>query len=70
MEMTLRSYYDSLPAPVAPKTAFINKIAVMCGVNTATVRQWVKGRAFPSDPNHYAVLARETGIESEKLFDR
>lgn len=66
--MTLKTYYSSLPEPVAPKTQFIKKMAAMCGVCEQTVRLWVALKTKPENPEHLAILEKETGIAKEELF--
>ena len=65
---SLTSYYENLPRAVQPKTDFVERISKLCGVNTGTVRLWVKGKTKPENEEHIAILVKETGIESEQLF--
>lgn len=66
--MNLRSYYQSLPEPVAPKTEFIRKISRMCNLGEPTVRLWVAGTTKPANEEHVEILSRETGIPANELF--
>lgn len=66
--MTLKEYYDSLPASTSPKTSFLEEISTICGVKEVTVRTWVKGRATPINPEHRELIARATGLSEAELF--
>jgi len=66
--MNLSNYYEQLPTVNAPKTEFVSRVARLCGVNDATVRLWVKGKTKPNNPEHFDILAEETGIDKENLF--
>lgn len=66
--MTLTSYYEKLPKPTPPKTAFLRKIAERCGVDVYTVRLWVSGTTQPRDEAHRDIISEETGIPKEELF--
>jgi len=68
VKQTLTEFYDSLPRLEAPKTKFVSDIANMCDVRETTVRNWVKGKVKPSDPNHVKILEKVTGIDSKSLF--
>jgi len=68
--MTLVGYYEKLPKPVAPKTKFVTDISVMCHVTATTVRNWVKGKVKPNDPEHVKILVAATGISAENLFSK
>lgn len=68
--MTLSSYYEKLPKATAPKTDFVKKVAERCGVDIGTVRFWIKGRSKPSRLEHLDILAEETGLHAEELFQK
>jgi len=68
-KMTLKSYYESLPEPTAPKTEFVRKIAKLCEVGEPTVRLWIRGLWKPSNPEHIAIISKETGITADDLFN-
>lgn len=65
---TLKSFYEMLPNAAAPKTEFVKKVADRCGLDSGTVRLWVKGKTKPGKPEFLIILSEETGIEIEKLF--
>lgn len=64
-----RQFYDALPskAEIAPKTAFIKKIAAMCKVHEVTVRCWIAGTQKP-DALKTSIIAQELGIPEQELF--
>lgn len=64
-----RKIYDALPekAPVAPKTAWINKIADLVKVHPTTVRCWLAGTQRP-DPLRTGMIADFLGVPPEDLF--
>ncbi len=64
-----RQFYDALPpkAEVAPKTAFVKKIAAMCKVHEVTVRCWIAGTQKP-DALKTSIIAQELGIPEQELF--
>jgi hypothetical protein len=64
----LKSYYENLPKPEAPKTKFVTDMSVLCNVTSTTVRNWVKGKVKPNDPEHVKILVAATGISEENLF--
>ena len=66
--MNLKSYYQSLPEPIAPKSDFIRKISRLCNVGEPTVRLWVTGKTKPANESHIDILVDETGIKKEELF--
>ena len=66
--MNLRSYYQNLPEPVAPKSDFVRKVSRMCNVGEPTVRLWVTGKTKPANDEHVEILSNETGISKEELF--
>lgn len=68
-KMTLRSYYENLERPTPPKKEFILKVSKMCNVDPYTVRLWITGKARPSKPEYYEILAEVTGIDKDKLFE-
>lgn len=64
-----RQFYDALPpkAEIAPKTAFVKKIAAMCKVHEVTVRCWIAGTQKP-DALKTSIIAQELGIPEQELF--
>lgn len=66
--MGLKSYYEALPSSISPKQEFVTEVATVCGVCEQAVRNWVKGRAKPDNPEHIQVLAKVTGIPADQLF--
>ncbi len=64
-----RQFYDALPpkADIAPKTAFVKKIAAMCKVHEVTVRCWIAGIQKP-DALKTSIIAKELGIPEQELF--
>ena len=67
--MTLNEYYMNLPTQRSPKTDFIRKIAGLCDVETATVRNWVMGRRKPVNPEHIKIICKVTHLKEEELFN-
>jgi hypothetical protein len=68
--MNLTDYYEQLPGAVAPKTEFVGRVAKRCQVNEATVRLWVKGKSKPCNLEWLDILAEETGLNKENLFEK
>jgi transcriptional regulator with XRE-family HTH domain len=68
-KMTLSSYYNSLSAPTPPKTDFVKRVSERCGVSMEAVRTWIRGDRRPGDERHYEILAEETGIPKDELFE-
>lgn len=68
-EITLKGYYDGLPASTFPKTDFVNKVSTMCKTSTTTVRNWIRGVAKPKKQSSIDVLVKVTGIPEEKLWN-
>lgn len=68
--MTLQDYYQSLERPEPPKTSFVRDVAAKCGVDTYTVRLWIKGVNRPLNKEHVKILSIVTGIEEEKLWEK
>lgn len=68
-KMTFAGYYHSIPSerPVAPKTAFVRKIATLCKVSEQTVRMWIQGVQEP-DELKKEVISKDLGIPAETLF--
>lgn len=66
-KITLRGYYNDLPEATHPKTDFINEIASLTGVSTASVRNWIMGMR-PQNPNHIDILSEVTGIPKSELW--
>lgn len=58
-----RQFYDALPpkAEIAPKTAFVKKIAALCKVHEVTVRCWIAGTQKP-DALKTSIISKELGI--------
>lgn len=67
--MTLKDYYEGLTRPTPPKKEFVNKIAERCHVDPYTVRLWIAGKSKPSKIDYLEILADETGIDINELFD-
>ena len=72
-KMTLRDYFLSLPETniVAPRRKLINSIAKQCNVPMTTVRSWFVYGIKPRENRDHviAVLAKETGISPEDMWD-
>lgn len=65
-----RQIYDALPArqvAVAPKTAFVKRIAELCKVHDVTVRCWIAGTQKP-DALKTSIIAKELGVSEKELF--
>lgn len=64
-----RQIYDALPskAPIAPKSAFVKKIAALCKVHEVTVRCWIAGTQKP-DALKTSIISKELGIPEQELF--
>jgi len=69
-KIDLKTFYKNLPRAVAPKTDFVERVALQCNVNEQTVRTWVAGTNKPSDPAYIEILVKETGIAAENLFEK
>lgn len=67
--MTFKDYYKSLPsrAPMAPKQAFIRRIAKLCKRSEQTVYMWISGVQKP-DALVQSVIAKELQIPEQELF--
>lgn len=67
--MTFKDYYDALPprAPMAPKRAFVQKIAKLCMRSEKTVYMWLMGVQKP-DALAQSVIAKELGTPENELF--
>lgn len=65
-----REHYDALPpkAAKAPKSAFVDEIAELCKVHTATVRSWLYGTQKP-DALRRSLIAEHLNIPVDELFD-
>lgn len=63
-------FYNALPpkAEVAPKTAFVRKMAALCRVHVVTVRCWIAGTQKP-DALKTSIIAKELGIPENELFN-
>lgn len=70
-KITLKDYYKSLPKPVtfSEKQKFLERIAQRCDVSDTTVRNWCMYGFKPQKKEHVAILAEETGIPAEDLFE-
>ncbi len=68
-KITLKDYYEGLPAASYPKTEFLNRLSTLCNTSTATVRNWIRGVAKPHKNKCIEILARETGIPKECLWN-
>ena len=68
VNQSLASFYENLPKPIAPKTKFIIDISLKCKVTETTVRNWVKGKVKPNNPEHIRILAQATGLTADSLF--
>ena len=69
---TFREFYDALPerqAVVAPKTAFVKKIATITMKSTKTVRCWLAGVQSP-DALCQSLIEKELNIPCENLFPK
>lgn len=55
-QLTLSRYYDELPRPTPPKTEFVKRVAERCGVDTQTVRYWLRGDRLPGRESHLDIL--------------
>lgn len=64
----LEQFYVDLPGVSAPKSEFIDRVAARCKVETTTVRNWIKGKTTPVEEIYWDILAEETGIPREQLF--
>ena len=67
-KMTLKGYYQNLPDATHPKTEFVNRIMVECGVSFTTARNWVVGITKPFKPEHVQKLSEMTGIPADELW--
>lgn len=66
--MNLAEYYENLPHTFSPKAAFVKELTNALGVTETAVRNWLKGRAKPADPEHVDYISKVTGITAEELF--
>lgn len=64
----LISYYQSLGRSY--KTKFVRKVASQCDISSNAVLKWVFGDCKPSRPEYIDILAKESGIPAENLFNR
>lgn len=69
--ITLRDYYLSLPKAkvIAPRKDFLERIASKCEVTISTARNWVMYGMKPQKPSHVEVIAHETGLSADQLFN-
>ena len=65
----ITEYYETLPNPTHPKTAFIEEIAKRTGKKVATVRLWVKGKTVPNETDR-AIIAEIMNVPAESLIFR
>lgn len=70
VKMTLRDYYESLPAPSHPKKDFMCEVCARCHVNMNTVINWIRHNMKPKDPRHIEILSEVTGIAPEDLWKK
>lgn len=68
--MTLRDYYQGLPARTSPKTRFVEEVMDACGTKEVTVKNWVNGKSLPANPAHRQILSDITGIPEDELFPK
>lgn len=68
LEKSLRTFYESLPSSVFPKTEFVNEIVGRCHVSAATAHNWIKGKTRPNNPEHLSIISEITGIPQDKLW--
>lgn len=68
-KLSLRGYYMSLPKPVAPKTDFVKRVAMRCGVDVQSVRNWCLYGMKPSCKEHIRILSEMTGIREDALWE-
>lgn len=69
-QRTFRGYYDALPdrkVSKAPKSAFVDQIALVTMKSTKTVRCWLSGAQKP-DALAQAMIEKELGIPASELF--
>ncbi|MCI2145802.1 MAG: hypothetical protein LKK08_06095 [Bacteroidales bacterium] len=52
------------------KYELARRIADRCGVSLNTACYWMRGNGKPGKETYYKVLAEETGIPEEDLFNR
>lgn len=67
-KMTLKGYYDSLPNASYPKTDFVTKVQMLCGVSMTTARNWIEGKTRPCKLENIEKLSELTGIDKEQLW--
>lgn len=70
-KMTLKDYFFSLPEAkeIAPRKNLTDRIAARCGVSASTVRAWLAYGSKPRDPKVIEILADETGIAPEDMWE-
>lgn len=66
--ITLKGYYNNLPEPTYPKSEFINKVAIACGVTVTMARNWVLYGMKPKKTEHIKFLSKITGIPEHNLW--
>ncbi len=71
-KMTLMDYFYSLPEVnrIAPRKRLLERVSEKCGVPQTTVRSWFAYGIKPRDPKMIEILAEETGISPENMWDR
>jgi hypothetical protein len=67
---SLAEYYEGLPPRTSPKTEFVKEIVASCNVDQCTVKQWIRGKATPANPDHRRLLSKVTGIPEEELVPK
>lgn len=66
-----RQIYDALPprnVQLAPKTAWVKRIAKLCKVHDVTVRCWLAGTQKP-DALRISLIAKELKVREDELFN-
>ena len=68
--MTLKCYYEKIPQRNAPRSEFIQRVALRCGVSAQTVRNWCLYGIKPQSYQHVKVLCEMTGLTEEELWEQ
>lgn len=68
MNQNLEQFYTALGSTPYAKTAFAKRVAKRCNIIPKSVQNWCKGLNKPNDPEHYRILAEESGLLEENLF--
>ena len=64
----LKDFYKGLPKTRSPKKEFIVEVVRCCGVDIATVYNWVSGRSKPANPEHARIISELSGVPVDELF--